>query len=119
MKGDEAGSPRFAKRVRRSVVHVVKSSGSQSGSVVWQTGLSGDAAEVYERDLEALGIDRSEALRRGLRLRHREALELRMAQDVEAMYGGARAPLSEVTAALYEVPPPAQGDVDHRSRVDD
>ena len=97
---------------------MVRSSGSQSGSVVWQTRLSGDAAEVYERDLEALGLDRSEALRRGLRLLHREALEVRMAQDVDAFYGGSRAPLSEVTAAVYEVPPSARGDVGHRSPAD-
>ncbi len=32
---------------------------------------------------------------------HREALETRMAEDVEHFYGGVRAPLSEVTAAAY------------------
>lgn len=98
---------------------MARSSTAQPGSVVWQTRLSGDAAEVYERDLKALGLDRSEALRRGLRLLHREALEVRMAQDVEAFYGGARAPLSDVTAAVYEVPPAAHRDVDHRSHGDD
>jgi hypothetical protein len=36
-----------------------------------------------------------------LRLLHREALETRMARDVEEFYGGQRAPLSEVTAAAY------------------
>lgn len=78
-------------------------SGTSSG-VIWQTRLSRDAATSYEEDLLALGIDRSEALRRGLRLLHREAVEARMSSDVEAFYGDARAPLSEVTAALYSDP---------------
>lgn len=69
---------------------------------VWQTRLSREAAELYEQDLLVLGIDRSEALRRGLRMLHREALETRMAEDVERFYQGARAPLSDVTAARYE-----------------
>ena len=58
-------------------------------------------AAVYERDIQALGLDRSEALRRGLRLLHREALEVQMATDVQDFYDGARAPLSDVTAAAY------------------
>ena len=73
---------------------------SPSGGSIWQTRLSREAAATYEEDLEVLGIDRSEALRRGLRLLHREALETRMASDVEAFYKGARAPLSDVTAAI-------------------
>lgn len=73
---------------------------STSGSI-WQTRLSREAAATYERDLEILGIDRSEALRRGLRLLHREALETGMARDVEDFYGGERAPLSDVTDATY------------------
>jgi hypothetical protein len=80
---------------------VATSPSAQPGSVVWQTRLSGDAAALYERDLQALGLDRSEALRRGLRLLHREALEVQMARDIEDFYGGARAPLSEVTAKGY------------------
>lgn len=72
-----------------------------SGATVWQTRLSREAAAAYEHDLETLGIDRSEALRRGLRLLHREALETRMARDVEDFYAGERAPVSDVTAALY------------------
>lgn len=75
---------------------------SPSGGSIWQTRLSREAAATYEEDLEVLGIDRSEALRRGLRLLHREALETRMAGDVEDFYQGARAPLSDVTAAIYE-----------------
>jgi hypothetical protein len=79
---------------------------SSGGGSIWQTRLSREAAATYEADLEVLGIDRSEALRRGLRLLHREALETRMAVDVEDFYGGARAPLSDVTAALYEADAP-------------
>lgn len=74
---------------------------ASGGGAIWQTRLSPAAAATHEADLEILGIDRSEALRRGLRLLHREALEAQMAGDVEAFYAGARAPLSEVTAAIY------------------
>ena len=76
------------------------------GGSIWQTRLSREAAVTYEEDLQVLGIDRSEALRRGLRLLHREALETRIASDVEDFYSGARAPLSEVTAAIYGVDVP-------------
>ena len=76
-------------------------SGPAGNGAIWQTRLSREAAATYEQDLEILGLDRSEALRRGLRLLHREALETRMARDVEEFYGGELAPLSEVTAAAY------------------
>ncbi len=76
-------------------------SGTPANGAIWQTRLSREAAATYEQDLEILGLDRSEALRRGLRLLHREALETRMARDVEQFYGGERAPLSDVTAAAY------------------
>ncbi len=79
---------------------------SPSGGSIWQTRLSREAAATYEQDLEVLGIDRSEALRRGLRLLHREALETRMANDVEDFYEGARAPLSDVTAAIFDADAP-------------
>jgi hypothetical protein len=82
---------------------VTKSPVGQPGSVVWQTRLSGEAAALYERDLQALGLDRSEALRRGLRLLHREALEVQMVRDIEDFYGGSRAPLSAVTAGGYGI----------------
>jgi hypothetical protein len=72
-----------------------------AGGSIWQTRLSREAAATYERDLEILGIDRSEALRRGLRLLHREALETGMARDIEDFYEGARAPLSDVTTQTY------------------
>lgn len=71
--------------------------------MVWQTRLSRTAAATYEADLQILVIDRSEALRRGLRLLQREALETQMAEDVERLYDGAWAPVSEVTAAVYDV----------------
>lgn len=86
--------------VRRTVVRVTTSSAPTSGTV-WQTRLSRAAAETYEQDLETLGLDRSEALRQGLRLLHREALEQRMVQDLEQFYDGQRAPLSAVTEAQY------------------
>lgn len=69
---------------------------------MWQVRLPRDFASTLEEDIHALGLDRSEALRRGLRLLHREALEIRMAADVDTFYGGRRAPLSEVTAAMYD-----------------
>lgn len=73
-----------------------------AGGTVWQTRLSREAAASYEEDLQTLGLERSQALRLGLRLLHREALETRMARDVESFYGGERAPLSAVTAAAYQ-----------------
>jgi hypothetical protein len=82
-----------------------ESSSGFSSSLVWQTRLSREAAASYERDLQVLGLDRSEALRRGLRLLHREALETAMARDVAAFYTDGRAPLSSVTAAAYGDPP--------------
>jgi hypothetical protein len=82
---------------------------------VWQTRLSREAAAAYEQDLATLGIDRSEALRRGLRFLHREALETRMARDVEDFYAGGRAPLSDVTAALYGEAAGARPDSPSRS----
>lgn len=75
---------------------------SPSGGSIWQTRLSREAAATYEEDLEVLGIDRSEALRRGLQLLHREALETRMASEVSDFYAGERAPMSAVTAAVYD-----------------
>lgn len=76
-------------------------SSTPANGMIWQTRLSREAAATYEEDLRILGLDRSEALRRGLRLLHREALETRMSRDVEEFYGGGRAPLSDVTAAAY------------------
>lgn len=72
-------------------------------SLVWQVRLPRDLARTMEEDIQALGLDRSEALRRGLRLLHREALETRMAADIDAFHGGRRAPLSEATAAMYDL----------------
>jgi len=71
------------------------------GSLVWQTRLSRAAAKEFEADLETLGLDRSQALRRGLRLLHQEATEIRMAQEYAEFYPGGKAPLSPLTAALY------------------
>lgn len=71
-----------------------------TAGVVWQTRLPRDLAEAYEEDLESLGVDRSEALRLGLRMLHTRAVEARMAADVEQFYGSRRAPLSDVTAAM-------------------
>ena len=85
-------------------------SGTGGAGTIWQTRLSREAATAYEHDLEILGIDRSEALRRGLRLLHREALETRMAQDVDGFYSGERAPLSDVTAGVYGEPVGGQPD---------
>lgn len=77
-------------------------SSSTPTGAVWQTRLSRELAAAYEEDLQVLGMDRSEALRRGLGLLHQEALEIRMARGVESFYGSDRAPLSGVTQALYE-----------------
>lgn len=51
-----------------------------------------------------LGLaNRSAAVREGLRLLHRRARELALAQDYDSFYQGSAAPLSEVTAAGDEV----------------
>jgi mRNA interferase MazF len=70
-----------------------RASGTGGAGTVWRIRLFREAAAAYEQDLATLGIDRSEALRRGLRLLHREALETRMAREVEDFYAGGRAPL--------------------------
>ncbi len=43
----------------------------------------------------------SEALREGISLLHRKAEQARLAQSYDDFYGGAPAPMSEATAALW------------------
>jgi hypothetical protein len=52
--------------------------------------------------MAVLGLsNRSEAVRRALILLHHEAAEVRVEAEYLAWFGTERAPLSDVTAALY------------------
>lgn len=76
--------------------------GATTRGTLWRTRLSRAAAEAYEQDLAVFGLDRSEALRQGLRLLHQEAVEQRLTRDLDQFHGGERAPLSAVTEAQYQ-----------------
>ena len=53
-------------------------------------------------DAEVLGLhSTSEVVREGLRLVHKQALELAMARSYDEFYGDDAAPPSEVTTALW------------------
>jgi hypothetical protein len=53
-------------------------------------------------DARVLGLDgASDVIREGLRLVHRRAELVALAQEYDDFYGGAPAPLSEASAALY------------------
>lgn len=60
------------------------------------------ALEQLAADAETLGLENtSEALREGLVLLHRKAEQTRLARSYDDFYGGAPAPVSEATAALW------------------
>jgi len=53
-------------------------------------------------DAEVLGLDGvSDVIREGLRLVHRRAALVGLAQEYDDFYGGEPAPVSDATAALY------------------
>lgn len=61
------------------------------------------ARELVEGDAPVLGLDGTSALvREGLRLVHKRARELAMAEDYDRFYGGAPAPVPEGVAALWD-----------------
>jgi hypothetical protein len=71
-------------------------------TVVVQARVSAAEAEAAQRDAAVLGLEgTSDAVREGLALLHRRAHQIALAQSYDDFYGGAPAPLSEVTAALY------------------
>jgi hypothetical protein len=67
-----------------------------------QARITDQALEQLAADAEALGLENtSEALREGIVLLHRKAEQARLAQSYDDFYGGAPAPMSEATAALW------------------
>ncbi|MDQ1632771.1 MAG: hypothetical protein QOJ32_204 [Frankiaceae bacterium] len=63
-------------------------------SETWQARISHALAAQLRSDAEVLGLDgRTEIVRAALELLHRRAAEERMAQSVDAFYGGAQPPL--------------------------
>ena len=62
------------------------------------------ARELVELDAPVLGISGpSELVREGLRMLHKHARELAMAESYDNFYHDQPAPISEVTAALWDV----------------
>jgi hypothetical protein len=73
-----------------------------SRTVVVQARISEAEAEMVQADALQLGLEgTSEAVREGLALLHRRAQLSALAQSYDDFYGGAPAPLTDVTAALY------------------
>lgn len=63
----------------------------------------GDARQV-DQDLDTLGLkNRSEAVREGLRLLHRQAARAKLSREYRDFYGDGLAPVSDVTAQGAEI----------------
>lgn len=65
-----------------------------------------EAAEVrrLDDDLRVLGLgSRSDAIRAGLRLLHREARDAALSREYDQFYGGTEAPVSDIAAIGDEV----------------
>jgi hypothetical protein len=77
--------------------------GGLVGSVTMQARVDADfARELVEIDAAILGLDGISALvREGLRLVHKRARELTMAQEYDSFYGGQQAPAPEGVAAIW------------------
>lgn len=74
-------------------------------SEVWQARLSKQDADELRSDLETLGLrSRSELIKAGLQLLHRQASEERMAADVKTFYGDHPVPLSPFVARSPQRP---------------
>ena len=80
-----------------------RGSASSGGSVTMQARVDADfARELVEADAPVLGLDGTSALvREGLRLVHKRARELAMAEEYDEFYGETPAPLPEGVAALW------------------
>jgi hypothetical protein len=69
---------------------------SQSGASpqIWQARVPAELARMLLDDARVLGLTgRSDVVRAGLHLLHREALEERMARDIDNFYGDETPPL--------------------------
>jgi hypothetical protein len=74
-----------------------------AGTVIVQARIDAEfARELVEVDALLLGLEGTSALvREGLRLLHRQARELAMAEEYDKFYGGASAPLPDGVAAVW------------------
>lgn len=67
-----------------------------------QARVPAEIAELLPADIETLGLaGTSDAIREGLLLLHRKARLVALGRAYDAFYEGQRAPVSDVTAALY------------------
>ena len=71
-----------------------------------QARVSDHILDQLAADAATLGLDStSAALREGIELLHRKAAQTRLARTYDDFYGGEPAPLSDVTAALWDASP--------------
>ena len=78
---------------------------AEAGSEVWQARLSKQDADELRNDLETLGLrSRSDLIKAGLQLLHRQAAEERMAAGVSEFYGDQPVPLSPFVARASQRP---------------
>lgn len=79
-----------------------------------QARLSEKHARQVDRDIVTLGLrNRSDAVREGLKLLHRQAAHAALAREYDDFYGGVEAPVSDVTAIGDQVAAEAMsGDAD-------
>jgi Arc/MetJ-type ribon-helix-helix transcriptional regulator len=69
-----------------------------------QARLTEEGARQVDHDIATLGLrNRSEAVREGLRLLHRQASHVALAREYDEFYGGGEAPVSDITAMGAEV----------------
>jgi hypothetical protein len=72
-----------------------------------QARVNDQVLEQLATDAATLGLEStSAALREGIELLHRKASQVRLARSYDDFYGGAPAPLSEVTSSLWGHPAP-------------
>jgi hypothetical protein len=71
-------------------------------TVLVQARVPRETAAHVAADAEILGLEGvSDVIREGLRLVHRRAALVALAQQYDDFYGGEPAPISDATAALY------------------
>ncbi|HEX9232126.1 MAG TPA: hypothetical protein VF869_09465 [Jatrophihabitantaceae bacterium] len=71
-------------------------------TVLMQARIPREIADHVASDAMVLGLDGvSDAIREGLRLLHRRAELIALAEEYDDFYGGTPAPVSDATAALF------------------
>jgi hypothetical protein len=74
----------------------------ERSTVLLQARVPRETAAHVAADAAVLGLDGvSDVIREGLRLVHRRAALMALAQEYDDFYGGEPAPVSDATAALY------------------